>query len=75
MFLSLYPNHFGSVRLMPAATCASSIALAHFTKSASDQAVPISPSPNGMPESDAVPAGSVIIGYPACAATWPTATP
>lgn len=71
-FRSLHPLHPGLVLLCsaPLANCASSIADAHRTNAASLHAVPISASPNGIPLTAFTPAGSVTIGYPACAAIW-----
>ena len=65
-FLCLYPYHFGldlPYLLFPF-NCKSSIALAHFTSSASDHAVFMSARPNGIPVEELTLAGSVIIGYP-----------
>lgn len=64
IFLCLYPYHLGfdlPYVLFPL-RCKSSIALAHFTSSASDHAVPMSARPKGIPVEELTLAGSVIIG-------------
>ena len=83
MFLCLYPYHIGfDLPYVPFPfNSKSSIALAHFTSSASDHAVPMSARPNGIPVEELTLAGSVIIGYPSewgnvpisfMTAVWPT---
>ena len=69
-FLSKYPNHLGLVLRYSVSFIKSSTALAHLTSASSLHALCMKANPNGIPVSLFTPAGTVIIGYPACAAIW-----